>query len=143
MLIDGVLPKPFFIRNKNTIIEQDSKASWHNERKGVMMIENYYRGEEKEEVDVEDIEEEINYSDEEELEHEYLRQIQLRENKDKQQLTKKLEKGKNKSKLSFEVDYDYFIVHFWPLVVRKYYSSRNITPHLVWTEIYSTIKGSA
>ena len=45
--------------------------------------------------------------------------------------------------LSFEVDYDYFVVHFWPRVVKKYYSSRNITPHLVWTEIYSTIKGSA
>lgn len=43
LMIDGVLPKPFFIRSKNTIINQDSNAAWHNERKGVMMIENYYR----------------------------------------------------------------------------------------------------
>ena len=45
--------------------------------------------------------------------------------------------------LSFEVDYESFVVHFWPKVVRKYYSTKNITAHLVWTEIYSTIKGAA
>lgn len=141
-MIDGALPRPFFIRSKNTIVGEDSKASWHNERKGVMMIENYYRGEEEEGVE-ERIEEEFNYSDEEELEHEYLRQIQLRENREKQQLTKKLQKNKKSGIFSFEVDYEYFVVHFWPRVVKKYYSSRNITAHLVWTEIYSTIKGSA
>lgn len=48
MMIDGVLRKPFFIRNKNTIINQDSNAAWHNERKGVMMIENYYKHQEEE-----------------------------------------------------------------------------------------------
>lgn len=47
-MIDGALQRPFFIRSKNTIVGEDSKASWHNERKGVMMIENYYRGEEEE-----------------------------------------------------------------------------------------------
>lgn len=78
MMIDGTLPKPFFIRKKNAVMQEDSKASWHNERKGVMMIENYYRHEGTEEVTEDIIEEEINYSDEEELEHEYLRQIQLR-----------------------------------------------------------------
>ena len=52
-MIDGVLPKPFFIRSKNNIINQDSNASWHNERKGVMMIENYYRNEdEKKDIDL-------------------------------------------------------------------------------------------
>ena len=63
MMIDGTLPKPFFIRSKNAVISEDSKASWHNERKGVMMIENYYRGEEEEKVDMDRIEEEFNYSD--------------------------------------------------------------------------------
>jgi hypothetical protein len=40
MMIDGVLPKPFFIRNKQTssVLDQQAKAAWHNERKGVMMI---------------------------------------------------------------------------------------------------------
>lgn len=46
MMIDGVLAKPFFIRNKASSNTEDSKASWHNERKGVMMIENYFRGDE-------------------------------------------------------------------------------------------------
>lgn len=45
--------------------------------------------------------------------------------------------------MSFEVDFDFFCTHFWPHVNRRFYSSRNITPQLVWTEIYSTIKGSA
>lgn len=63
MMIDGTLPKPFFIRSNNVVISEDSKASWHNERKGVMMIENYYRGEEEEKVYMDRIEEEFNYSD--------------------------------------------------------------------------------
>lgn len=134
MMIDGTLKKPFFITKNNETTEEESQATWHNERKGVMMIENYHRNEEEseEEKDLnEEIEEEINYSDEEELEHEYLRQIQLRENKEKQKLTEKL--NKNKKNLSFEVDYNYFSTYFWPSVKHKHYSSRNITPHLVWT----------
>jgi len=55
MMIDGVMSKPFFIRNKNVIINQDSKASWHNENKGVMMIEDYYRNPDEEKLDMEDI----------------------------------------------------------------------------------------
>jgi hypothetical protein len=71
MMVDGVLARPFFIRSKNSLINQDSNASWHNERKGVMMIENYYKNQEEDEKDInmDVIEEEINYSDEEELEH--------------------------------------------------------------------------
>jgi hypothetical protein len=48
MMLNGTLKKPFFIRGKegNEILEQDSiKAAWHNERKGVMMIENYHKNE--------------------------------------------------------------------------------------------------
>ena len=30
MMIDGTLQKPFFIRKKNVILEQESKAAWHN-----------------------------------------------------------------------------------------------------------------
>ena len=59
MMIDGVLSKPFFIRNKKASSTEDSKASWHNERKGVMMIENYFRGEneQNEQLDMDKIEE--------------------------------------------------------------------------------------
>jgi superfamily I DNA/RNA helicase len=72
-----------------------------------------------------------------------MRQIQLRANEDKQKLTKKLAAKKKKNLMSFEVDYEFFVTHFWPNVNRKFYSSRSITPQLVWTEIYSTIKGCA
>ena len=45
MMLDGTLKKPFFIRKKNEEQEEhESQATWHNERKGVMMIENYHRG---------------------------------------------------------------------------------------------------
>jgi hypothetical protein len=50
MMIDGVMSKPFFIRSKNQIINQDSKASWHNENKGVMMIEDYFRSADEEKI---------------------------------------------------------------------------------------------
>ncbi len=38
LMIDGTLQKPFFIRKKNQTEGQENKASWHNEKKGVMMI---------------------------------------------------------------------------------------------------------
>ena len=44
MMIDATLKKPFFIR-KNNEANDESKATWHNEKKGVMMIENYHRNE--------------------------------------------------------------------------------------------------
>ena len=44
-MIDGSLRRPFFARNlKNEIIGLDSQAEWHNEQKGVMMINNYFKG---------------------------------------------------------------------------------------------------
>lgn len=46
MMIDATLKKPFFIRKKNDVLEEDTKATWHNERKGVMMIETYHKNEE-------------------------------------------------------------------------------------------------
>lgn len=57
-----------------------------------------------------------------------MRQIQLKANKEKQQLTKKLAEKKKNNMMSFEVDFDFFCTHFWPNVNRKFYSSRNITP---------------
>lgn len=43
-MVDASLAKPFFARNINgQIIGLDSQAQWHNEQKGVMMINNYYK----------------------------------------------------------------------------------------------------
>jgi len=41
------------------------------------------------------------------------------------------------------VDFDYFAVHFWPQIKKRYYTAKNISAHMIWTEIYSSIKGSA
>jgi len=40
--------------------------------------------------------------------------------------------------LSFEVDYEVFRIRFWPRVAQM---ARQLSPLLVWTEIYSVIKG--
>jgi hypothetical protein len=45
--------------------------------------------------------------------------------------------------MAFEIDYDYFATHFWPLINKRYYTAKNISAHMIWTEIFSTIKGSA
>lgn len=45
--------------------------------------------------------------------------------------------------MSFEVDFDYFAMHFWPHIKKRYYTDKNISAHMIWTEIYSTIKGGA
>jgi hypothetical protein len=64
-LIDSTLLKPFFVRRGGDA--EQSQATWHNEKKGVIVIENYYRKEEEQGVSNEEpmIEERINYSDEE------------------------------------------------------------------------------
>ena len=44
LLIDACLYKPFFARKQNNeILGADVKSTWHNETKGVMMIDNYYK----------------------------------------------------------------------------------------------------
>jgi hypothetical protein len=41
-MIDGAMMKPFFTRNLDKrVIGTDSKANWHNENEGVLMINNY------------------------------------------------------------------------------------------------------
>jgi hypothetical protein len=44
MLIDGSLNNPFFIRGQDKSVKMgDVYTSWHNENKGVMMINNYFK----------------------------------------------------------------------------------------------------
>ena len=43
-MIDASIFRPFFSRNQqNQIIGLDQAAEWHNEQKGVIMINNYYK----------------------------------------------------------------------------------------------------
>ena len=46
-----------------------------------------------------------------------------------------------KQTLSFEVDYDIFESKFWPKISHRRHLKK-LSPTLVWTEIYSVIKGS-
>lgn len=84
-MIDANLYRPFFLRsNSKDIVGQDAQSTWHNETKGVMMIDKYHKkiqaGKNEEEIkqldqlDDSDIED---FEDEEELEQEYQRQLIL------------------------------------------------------------------
>ena len=45
-MIDNALTKPFFVWNQNDkIVGSELTASWHNENKGVLLINNNHRNE--------------------------------------------------------------------------------------------------
>ena len=169
-MIDGTLQQPFFARQKdNSIIGSDTQAQWHNEMKGLMMISNRYRAQNdadidnadvgrsseiqketkssdntiKEEEDEEDSEDEYDRHkiDDSDIEAEYER-YQAIIKKKKEQL--ELEEGmRKKNKLSFEVDFEYFFNHFWQRGLSRQDRPTNISPIIIWSEIMSSIKGSA
>lgn len=60
----------------------------------------------------------------------------------KQEMTRKIDERKNRS-MGFEVDYQYFLTYFWPTVEKIAYELKHLNAHLVWTQIFSVIKGSA
>ena len=66
----------------------------------------------------------------------------MKEDRNKQKMTTNLGKT-HKRGYCFEIDFEYFEAHYWPTIQKQYYHNKHITAHLVWTEIYSTIKGSA
>jgi len=166
LMIDGCLQQPFFARKKdNTIIGSDTHAQWHNELKGLMMISDKFRGEAANEDDdepslepkkaaeenliKEEDEEEEEEEDEQEtmkinqadIEKEYERyQAILKKKKEQMEEEGRLRK---KNKMSFEVDYDYFVNHFWSGYLSRQDRPADISPMIVWSEITSTIKGSA
>jgi len=172
LMIDGSLQDPFFARKQdNTIIGSDTHAQWHNELKGLMMISDKYReqtadgdddaepnlsepvsgGAKKEddqikEEDEEEEEEEEGYDetmkiDDDDIEKEYERyQAILKKKKEQYEEEGRLRK---KNKMSFEVDYEYFLNHFWNGHLSRQDRPTDLSPIIVWSEITSTIKGSA
>ncbi|CAD8167125.1 unnamed protein product [Paramecium pentaurelia] len=146
LLIDGSLSNPFFSRTQdNKIVRSNSHAQWSNENTGTIFI-NTYKKEEDQDIEYDDEEYEalfeenelnIDDMDEQQLEEEYQRQIYLM-NKPQQQ--SKVES--NMTKLSQEVDFDFFLNNFW-FSKKNRYSNNNLNPAFVWTQIYSHIKGAA
>ena len=64
-LIDSTLLRPFFVRNKQKeIVGMDLQCEWHNDKKGVRMINRYFKRGDK--VVYQDLD--ISSSDEEEEE---------------------------------------------------------------------------
>jgi len=79
------------------------------------------------------------FENEEELEQEYQRLLYLESRRQRVQRSQQ-ERGRQ-PKVAFEVDYDYFLAYFWPQV-RHRLTFPQITANIVWTEIFSCIKGS-
>lgn len=45
--------------------------------------------------------------------------------------------------MAYEVDFEYFKRFFWKLMLNKLVGYSQLSSHVVWTEIYSNIKGNA
>ncbi|CDW72543.1 lupus brain antigen [Stylonychia lemnae] len=155
-MLDACLNYSFFSRdNNNNIIGLDSNLGWHNESKGVLMINHYYKenidydeqlakfGKEILEMD-KDAEIDNNFEDQgdnrnfmmiNESNQPQSRYVGSLHNRytEKQYLLER-------QQLSFEVDYDTFEQKFWPKIITRK-NLKKFSPTLVWTEIYSVIKG--
>ncbi|KAM3136353.1 hypothetical protein pb186bvf_011488 [Paramecium bursaria] len=160
MMIDGSLRKPFFQRSKDQkVLGTDQQAQWHNENQGVLMLSNAKKkfiNNEDAEIDEEDYFEDsedsdsdFDIQDEDQLETEYQRQMFLA-----RQIPMKARKNEGVGRLAKEMDYNIFLTNFWPTVCHQMQWTQNqskinlsqingITPSLLWTYIYSYIKGSA
>lgn len=149
-MIDGTLKKPFFARDMNhKIIQADSNAEWGVETNGVLLVNNYannfYYQKDNDNydddfADEEETDEGLNYEGIEDLEEQYLREEQRKDQK-RERLEAKARMGKAK-KFCIEVDYSYFLTEFWPKYIKKHLGFP-LSPNLVWSEITSNIKGGA
>ena len=157
LMIDSVLHRPFFARNvKGDIVGIDKNAEWHNESKGVLMINSYYKYNEQERKACE----QINQDDPDKLldlmerEEEEDQQIDIEQMEDEDEESEAKEQKKNKKKLvkthfmGREVDFEVFSKDFWPTIrghVQGMTTSQSmkINPASVWREICTHIKGAA
>lgn len=138
-MIDATQKNPFFARSADgDIIGMTGKSEWHNEMKGVLMINHEYKRLRLGELSSETYESESESSQSEEELDEASAQVVERTKmliqSHKYNLSRKWTR-----QLSFEVDYEYFVVHFWPKIVAKTHHNAIV----IWTEIASYIKGSA
>ena len=129
------------------LIGSDSNAQWHNEQKGILLIDNYHKkignSDDNEDEEFDDSDKDYDLSDYNEdtdadIEEEYRRQLALRAKKHRKKQMKNLQI--QSKKLSFEIDYDYFVNNFWPKAIKKYVTMQ-IPPIVVYSEIMSVIKG--
>ena len=146
LMIDGTIKRPFFSRNsKGDIIGLEGNADWHNETKGVMMINSNKKYDNQDEslsnkLETEDPNKLIN-----EIEKEGVEEATEEDEADNDEVE---EDGKAKKCyfMAREVDFDIFSRKFWPTTIGKIQtgsqSQRKLfSPASVWREIQTNIKG--
>ncbi|CDW90518.1 lupus brain antigen [Stylonychia lemnae] len=164
-MIDASLQSSFFSRNsEGGIVGMDSGVEWHNENRGVFMINQYFKSQHSydekikklgaklmkldEELEIDDLVD----IDDHQLDDYYDQQnVKAQENMASFNVSGGLANqiGNNDGymaqcnltgrTLSFEVDFETFKNRFWPKVANW----TKLTPLVVWTEIFSVIKGGA
>lgn len=159
LMIDGTTHRPFFARNpKGEIIGLEGNAEWHNEIRGVMMINTMHKITDDSDVSaysrmenedpgrlIEEIEKDENNEENDIGEFEYEEEVERREIERKKAASKP--KNIKTQYMGKEVDFETFANKFWPTLVGKVqlnYSSQagKINAASVWREIQTHIKGS-
>ncbi|KAM3131735.1 hypothetical protein pb186bvf_016131 [Paramecium bursaria] len=126
-MIDGSLYNPFFKKYSNTKAVGNTQllSQWHNENHGVVRLNK----DEKQFLDSDDEHEENSY--------------------DSDPNSKQDINFNRQPVISKEVTYEVFLAEFWPTLQNVNSTKilmkrlKGITPGLLWTHIYSYIKGSA
>ncbi|CAK57389.1 unnamed protein product (macronuclear) [Paramecium tetraurelia] len=151
LLIDSSLNKPFFELDrfkKNGVKLQ--KAGWNtgktikitqklktNKNINVIEIDENAKFEEQEftMLNQQEVKEEIDET-----------KLLLKKQEEKAQQSQKQHQNQQESNIQVtEVDYEYFLKRFWPTIKKpnqKYGCDERSFPTLIWTQVYSYIKGS-
>ena len=130
----------------------ESGVEWHNENRGVFMINQYFKQQKNYDDTIKrlgaklvQLEEKLEIEDFDDLEYHQEQQQEafnasasLGDLINLDALTTAVSNLTGRQ-LSFEVDFDIFRNRFWPKVA----SWTKVAPLVVWTEIYSVIKGGA
>ena len=155
LMVDGTFKKPFFSRNPaGEIVGLEGNAEWHNESRGVMMINYTHKFDEEElslnsQIETEDPYKILDYLDNEDDED---ITDDIEEEVEKKQTIKRISKIRSKNKKSHylgrEVDFEMFCNQFWPTIKGKVQAltaaqAMRINAASVWREINTNIKGSA
>jgi hypothetical protein len=135
-MIDATLKGPFFARNVNGgIIGMSGNYVWHNEHKGVLVINKEFKKSRK----AQDTDAVLSSSDSEDSDGEiYDPSLEKHVHTliEKRKLKLYYHTSRN---MSFEVDFECFYSKCWNSIVQKV----SVSPLVFWTEVMSYIKGSA
>lgn len=162
-MLDASLCESFFYRDQeNKVVGMENNLTWHNENKGLFMINQQYKSdtdynklmleftnEVLNDVDADDLTKEIENANEPEgQDKEKLRSGGYRYRRQGQTKYYGYSHYRNyvRQQLSFEVDYDVFVNRFFNRFKQKSRTlqrQKKLSEALIWTEIFSVIKGGS